>query len=204
MMRIQCAADFHGKKERYTAFLHGIEKNSPDLIILAGDINSSPHLLKFLEDITTPIFTTSGNMDSTITRNLLEKHTILLDRKRITKEGLSFVGVEGSNPHLDKIYCLEEKKWIPFEETSIDVLISHIPPKGMMDKMVLGFHIGSNWIQEVVKKKKPRLVVCGHIHENYGYVSNGYTMVVNCSVGKRGAYTLINFDDEINIQMVGY
>jgi len=200
MMRIQCAADFHGRKERYDAFLHGVERNSPDMVILAGDINSSPHFSKFLEDIHVPILTVSGNMDSVMTKTLLEKHTIFIDGKRLIKKGISFVGISSQS---DKFYCMEEKKWMSLEDISIDILITHVPPKGMMDKMMLGFHIGSKWIQELVRKKKPRLVICGHVHENYGYVEKG-TVVVNCSIGKKGDYTLIDFDDKIKIKMVGY
>ncbi len=204
MMRIQCAADFHGKEERYKNFLNGVKKNSPDIVVLAGDINSSFYLSEFLEEIDVPTLAIHGNMDGEITKNLIEKHAISIDGKRVIINDLSFVGAGGAHPFLEKIYCMEEKKWLPFEGAAIDILVTHVPPKGMMDKMMLGMHIGSKWIKEAIKEKKPSLVICGHVHENYGYEEFDDTVVVNCSVGKKGEYTIIDLNDDIKIKMVGY
>jgi Icc-related predicted phosphoesterase len=203
-MRIQCAADFHGKKTRYTAFCHGIEEHSPDLVILAGDLNSSPYFLEFLRDITVPVFTTSGNMDGSEAQKLLGAHSILLDGKHIIHGGVSFVGVGGSKPYIDTLRSYSGTTPLSLEDTPVDVLISHVPPKGMMDKMTLTFHIGSVWVRDVVEKKRPRLVVCGHVHENPGYARYGDTLVVNCSVGRKGAYTLIELGSKITVRMEGY
>jgi len=203
MMRIQCAADFHGRKEKYKNFLNGVKKNSPDVVVLAGDINSSSHLSKFLDSIKIPTLAVHGNMDGDIDK-ILKEHAVSVDGKRALINNLSFVGIGGAHPYVEEVYCLEEEKWMSFEEIAIDVLVTHIPPKGIMDKMMLGMHIGSKWIREVVKKKKPSLVICGHVHENYGYEEFNDTIVVNCSVGKKGEYTIIDLNDDIKIKMVGY
>lgn len=48
------------------------------------------------------------------------------------------------------------------------VLIVHSPPYGAGDITGAGQHVGSRAILETVRKKKPKLVVCGHIHDSWG------------------------------------
>lgn len=60
------------------------------------------------------------------------------------------------------------------------VLISHSPPKGILDKSSFGLHLGSKSIKKFIQEKSPKLVVCGHIHESCGKME------------KHGACTVIN------------
>lgn len=48
------------------------------------------------------------------------------------------------------------------------VLVSHSPPKGILDKSSMGLHLGSQAIKNTLRNKTPRLLVCGHIHESGG------------------------------------
>ena len=52
-----------------------------------------------------------------------------------------------------------------------DILVTHVPPKGVLDKCYNGDRAGSRYITEAVCASlvKPRLWLCGHIHEGYGY-----------------------------------
>ena len=64
------------------------------------------------------------------------------------------------------------------------VLVVHAPPKGYVDE-VHGRHRGSRSILEVIERKRPVLVVCGHIHQCWGgETAIGITPVVN--VGPEG------------------
>lgn len=51
------------------------------------------------------------------------------------------------------------------------VLISHSPPKGILDLSSDGRRLGSQAVRETIKSKKPILVVCGHIHASAGRVA---------------------------------
>jgi Icc-related predicted phosphoesterase len=60
------------------------------------------------------------------------------------------------------------------------VLISHSPPKGVLDMSSDGRSLGSEAIREVIGIKKPKLVVCGHIHGSAGQKNRlGSTDVIN-------------------------
>lgn len=48
------------------------------------------------------------------------------------------------------------------------VLVSHSPPQGAVDVSSRGQNLGSTAVRDVILRKNPRLVVCGHIHESGG------------------------------------
>lgn len=48
------------------------------------------------------------------------------------------------------------------------VLVVHSPPYGAADRTGAGQHVGSRAILEAVQAKRPKLVLCGHIHDSWG------------------------------------
>jgi len=66
------------------------------------------------------------------------------------------------------------------------VLVVHSPPKGYVDE-AHGRHLGSRSVLEAIERKRPALVVCGHIHQCWGSeAAIGTTPVVN--VGPEGRF----------------
>jgi uncharacterized protein len=66
-------------------------------------------------------------------------------------------------------------------------LVLHSPPKGHCDSNGGGDHFGSPALLEAIEAKRPRLSVCGHIHESWGCESRiGETPVRN--LGPKGAW----------------
>ena len=60
------------------------------------------------------------------------------------------------------------------------VLVLHSPPQGHCDTNGAGMHFGSKTLLEAIEQKRPRLAVCGHIHESWGCESRiGETPVYN-------------------------
>jgi Icc-related predicted phosphoesterase len=67
------------------------------------------------------------------------------------------------------------------------VLVLHSPPKGHCDSNGSGMHFGSPALLRAIEDKRPRLAVCGHIHESWGCESQvGETPVRN--LGPSGAW----------------
>ncbi len=65
------------------------------------------------------------------------------------------------------------------------VLISHSPPFGIADVTSGGEHAGSSTIRSLIDRCRPRLLVCGHIHDSWEQqVQIESTLVVNA--GPRG------------------
>ncbi|NJK88497.1 MAG: hypothetical protein HC923_03255 [Myxococcales bacterium] len=50
----------------------------------------------------------------------------------------------------------------------LDLLVTHGPPYGILDRMFLGLAVGDETLREAVLQKTPRFHVFGHIHEARG------------------------------------
>jgi uncharacterized protein len=60
------------------------------------------------------------------------------------------------------------------------VLVLHSPPQGHCDANGSGDHFGSAALRKAIERKRPRLAVCGHIHESWGCESQlGETPIRN-------------------------
>ena len=78
------------------------------------------------------------------------------------------------------------------------ILVCHQPPYGILDKSMSKFtpkdwygkHAGSKVILDYVKRKQPKIVLCGHIHEQEGCKKVGKTKVYNLGTG---GYKVIEF-----------
>ena len=65
----------------------------------------------------------------------------------------------------------------------VDVLLTHGPPKGVLDRVFLGMHVGSEALtRHVLERIKPRFHVFGHIHESYGVEVRESTTFINAAV----------------------
>jgi len=69
----------------------------------------------------------------------------------------------------------------------IDMLITHTPPYGILDKSVRGEHCGSKSLGRRIFDIKPKYHIFGHIHENGGeknklnYENKFDCLHINCS-----------------------
>lgn len=199
-MRILAVADIHGAQYRLNLVLKNIERYSPDIVVVCGDITQfGPWELakNFLNQIPIETLAVTGNIDTPeVNKGIDESKAIRIEMKRVVKKGVPFIGTNGFD--YAQIDILNNKKLL--DEKS--VLVSHVPPYGAQDKIFLGKHGGSKDLREIVDKYKPRLVLCGHIHEDPGTIKVGNTAVVNCSMGKRGEGAIIEINEEISVKML--
>lgn len=70
------------------------------------------------------------------------------------------------------------EKWA-LVPSGVDVLATHGPPHGVLDKTFGGSHVGCEELALALARIQPRLHVFGHIHEAYGLVRQGGTLSVN-------------------------
>ena len=199
-MRILAVADIHGSQYRLNLILKNIDRYSPDLIVICGDITQfgPGELAKtLLDQIPVETLTVTGNIDSDDVKNGIEdSKAINIEMKKIIKKGIPFVGLSGTKT--DEFKFLEDKKMVGNKT----VIVSHVPPYGLQDKIFIGLHGGSKELREIIDKYHPRLVLCGHIHEDPGYAENNGSIIVNCSMGKRGEGAIIEIDKEITVEMI--
>lgn len=87
----------------------------------------------------------------------------------------------------------------------VDILVTHYPPYGILDRISLKNKGGSKGLLNFVKAVRPKIHIFGHIHEGYGSTSIEGTCFYNAAYLNR-TYSnknkphLINFSPPLTIK----
>ncbi len=188
-MKLVAFADTHG-------FHEGLVVPDGDILVFAGDMcmrgemtevsdfavwfNALPHKHKIIiaGNHDWAFYDHGGAARGHFDATYLEDDSIMIDRLCIygspwTPEfcGWAFMLARG-----DEI----KAKWDAMLDC-VDILISHGPPLGMLDK-VRGEHVGCWDLKGAVERVKPKLHIFGHLHSNYGVDDNKDTVFANVSM----------------------
>ena len=82
------------------------------------------------------------------------------------------------------------KQWQLIPEQT-DILMTHGPAYGILDIVLNGNHAGCKDLLDRIDVVKPKVHVCGHIHEGYGNLVKKNTRFINASVLNE-SYELVN------------
>ncbi len=122
-------------------------------------------------------FVIAGNVDHWLMNEALREASRPMDFRGLRIEGCSLVpytpfGTYREGSEADVWECLPDEA---------DVLVSHSPPRGVVDLSNYhgGGHVGSISVRKWIEEKQPLLSLHGHIHEARGYGKIGRTVVVN-------------------------
>ncbi len=199
-MKIVAAADLHGRINRLQQIKERIDEHGADVLVLAGDLVGLFGTSAFLGELARlelPVLIVTGNSDRfKAKREMLKQKNITdLHLNETRFNGVAFMGIDGTVllPFASKIRLREKSflKGVKPQITSEQVLVTHTPPRGFQDRVAGKFHAGSGQLRMLVEETKPKVLICGHIHEDYGVSNLGDTKVVNCSVGMKGKGALI-------------
>ena len=171
--------------------------NDVDIVVGAGDFcigrRGLEKIIDSLAQIQKPSVLVPGNSESD--EELLKacrswKRAHVLHGRQVSIGGTTFFGIGGgipTTPFGSWSYDFSEDEAFELLRDCPPgcILISHSPPKGVLDLSSGGRSLGSQAVRGTVNKKKPDLVVCGHIHGSSGQTDRlGEITVVNA--GPRG------------------
>jgi Icc-related predicted phosphoesterase len=162
-----------------------------DVVIAAGDFASVHKGLEETIDalgaISTPTVLVPGNNETDeALRSACEgwDAAVVLHGEGTEIDGVSFFGLGAGVPitpwdwsfDLDEEQASQRLAGCPEGA----VLVVHSPPRGHCDQSSAGDHLGSEAVLAAIEEKRPRLAVCGHIHESWGAEDTvGPTTVIN-------------------------
>ncbi len=180
-----------------------------DVVVGAGDYGMPrqelEEMISALMKIEKPTVLVSGNCENTddlksACREWQNAH--VLHGEQVTIDGMSFYGIGGGIPitpfgSWSYDFSENEASQLLKDCPSGGVLISHSPPKGILDISSDGRSLGSTAIKETITIKDPLLVICGHIHASAGQIERfGETTIINA--GPQGI--IWNLKDNMEIR----
>lgn len=197
-MKIALIADTHGKHDE-------LPLPDADLLIHCGDLfewgDPRPDPLGEIDDWfgsapAKEVICIAGNHDRLLQERAegtcpFSKATYLQD-SGTTIGGLSIYGspwcpdLPGFAFYATAEQLREHWRKIP---TGVDILVTHTPPFGILDKPRNGrVNLGCPILREELERIRPRLHVFGHVHASYGKKQIGDTQFVNAASFPTGSH----------------
>ena len=179
-MKILAFTDTHGSLSALRRIEQKVKTQKPDLLVCAGDISIFEHgimgILRRLNKLNKKIVIVHGNHEDDSTFVKLSKsfkNIIFVHKKHYVEANLLFLGYGGGgfavvDREFEKIAKTKFKKIIKDNKWKKIILVTHAPPyKTRLDKLIQG-HCGSKSIRHFIEKNNVDLLICGHLHENFG------------------------------------
>ena len=197
--KITFISDTHNKHKHLTSKGMGNILGSGDILVHAGDSTSmgqKHEIEQFLKwfsntDFEHKIFI-AGNHDfgfekeTDIDQQFKDLGVTYLFDNDITIDGIKFYGSPWQPEFYNWAFNLprgEElaAKWEKIPD-DVDILITHGPAYGILDYAPIGGHVGCEELYRKIVEVKPKIHVCGHIHDSYGQKTMGGIEFLNASV----------------------
>lgn len=177
-MKFLAFVDLHEDKKFLKNLVKRAESKDVDFLICAGDLTTWGRSLRFvlkqLNSIGKMVYLIPGNHE---TSEIMERvipdypHCRLFDRKSLEIGGYIFLGYGGGgfmaeDPNFRKV----AREWYGSHQGKKIVFVTHGPPYGTKADLAENRYVGNRDFRAFIERIKPKLVVCGHIHENAGTV----------------------------------
>ena len=187
-MRILAFSDLHGSRKQATELVDAAR--TADLVIGAGDFcnmrRGLDEAVALLDGIAAPMVVVPGNAESVdeLRAAAADRWTVLHGRGAEVA-GIKLFGLGYGVPPtpFGEWSCdLSEAEAAEMLATCrvADILITHSPPKGVVDRTSQGVSVGSAAVAAAIERIQPRLAFCGHIHDSWGQEGQiGVSRVVN-------------------------
>jgi len=195
-MKILASGDIHGDTRLAKKLAEKASKENVDLVILCGDLTYAE---ESLDNIIGPfvakdkkVLIIPGNHETNATADTLAQ---LYDIKNIHGKAVKYkdVGIFGCGGANIGLFQLDEKEIydkLAKGHKKIDylkkkIMVTHVHPKGTKMEKFTDIFPGSEGVTRAIKKFKPDLALCSHVHEAEGIEEMiGKTKVIN--VGRKG------------------
>ena len=196
-MRIVAISDTHGYHQQ-------VQLPKGDLLIHAGDVSKrglEAEIVDFLnwfqqQDFKHKIFI-AGNHDfffekaeAQVIADLIPPNVTYLNDSGITIEGINIWGSPVQPWFYNWAFNRQrgeeiDQHWQLIPKNT-DILITHGPPKGILDLTSRGLQVGCEKLLEKIQEVAPIYSIFGHIHEARGVVQRPHTQFINASVVNLG------------------
>jgi len=115
---------------------------------------------------------------------LLKNATCYLENSGVEIDGVKFWGSPWQPEFFNWAFNLPRGRrlaeiWALIPDDT-EVLITHTPPYGILDRVDSGEHVGCEDLRRALQRVKPKVHVFGHIHEDRGVVEQKRHHIYQC------------------------
>lgn len=174
-MKILAFSDIHCDLDACAALVRS--GADADLVIGAGDFAENheglAETMAALESLAAKAIYVPGNNETTLALRATTSAQVL-HGENVLVNGIRIFGIGCAIPPLPPLPWVShdltetEAQTILATCESADILVSHSPPKGVVDRHAEVGSIGSVSVLAAIKRLQPRHVFCGHIHDCWG------------------------------------
>ena len=180
-----------------------------DLVISCGDLPAV-----YLEHIVTlanvPLLYVQGNHDTAYDRHAPEG-CVSIDGHIRDFRGLRIMGLGGSIRYNDRVHGFTEAEMgrqaarltlLAQATGGVDVIVTHAPARGYGDLEDLP-HRGFEAFNRLLERARPRYLVHGHVHLNYGRIERVHEHACGTTIVNAFGSHVIEIPDEDIVQRGG-
>jgi len=173
-MKFLTFVDLHEDKALMKEIVQRAKKKDIDFVICGGDISSFGRGLKYnlqqLNSIGKKIYVIPGNHEEPVEKFAEAvkefSNCINVHEQAFEIENYVFLAYGGGGFAMeDAEFRKLARKWYGTYKNKKIVLVTHMPPYATkLDKLSMG-HVGSKDYRKFIERIKPKLAICGHLHE---------------------------------------
>jgi uncharacterized protein len=210
-MKIYVISEIYGDLTRVEYFAAKLQKEKPDLLIIAGDLTAiglfdqrgfCQRVLDLLELSGVRVLAIPGNNDGGEVQEVLEAFGVNLHDSAQTIKDLGLIGFGGAKtpfktpfePEDQTVVASLEKNFVRLDDKKIKrkIIVVHNPPYNTkVDKIKGGKHVGSKPLRKFLEKSQPNLCISAHITESKGEDKIGKTKIFYPGPFFEGYYGII-------------
>ena len=187
-MKFLTFTDLHEDKKVLKELVKRASEDDVDFLITAGDMTEFGkglrYVLKGLDSIGKLVYLIPGNheSDNMLNQVLADYPNCINFNKKALKLGDYFLlgygggGFAMEAPEFRKI----SRDWYSKYQDKKIILVTHGPPFGTKVDVLEERHVGNKDFRKFIDRIKPKLVICGHLHETVGVIDEvGKTKILN-------------------------
>ena len=201
-MRILCVGDMHGELVAVKALTREL---APDALLCCGDWGDPGQVSRddyqWIID-RTYVLSVFGNHDDVALLSSLTNRDgslVLLTGGGVRSVGqIAVAGISGiwAKSHRESYYITDEEVIAAAESAGhVDILMTHGCAVGLADALSGGRHRGQRCFLEAFKLVKPKVYLCGHLHDQQMRQMKDGSTAVNVGNSADGDYAVIDVTD---------
>lgn len=188
-MKFLTFVDLHQDRKGLKELVERARKPDIDFVICAGDISTFGAglgmVLQQFNQLGKKFYVIPGNHEEQA--GILDEHMVLfpwcinLHGQAMKIGNYLFLGYGGGGFTMEDAHFRKlARQWYSNYQDEKIVLVTHGPPFDTNIDVLPQGHVGNKDYRNFIERMKPKLVICGHLHETAGAVDEiGSTKIVN-------------------------